>query len=262
MARKLVPELIKELKEGKYAKILREIIQDPELSLEVRTGGEAKVYYNKGCVLTLSAKKFKGLDPKYIKDGRPVPETDLKNPKKYLSEVKELVRAHSKKLEFSIQQNIATSNRGANCEYFIVDMEYQFPQHDIPEYQRLGDKTRIDLVGIERETGNIILFELKQGLSALSGKSGVEDHFDKMMQHIDNVNFDKILREDVATIIKDKKELGIIPANTPEPKPDGRIKIIYIFAYNSDEDRVEYEKKYDSYKTIYIDTRYKLSSAK
>lgn len=262
MARTLTPELIGKLKEGKYTKILREIIQDPELSLEVRTGGEAKVYYNKGCVLTLSAKKIKGLDPKYIKDGRQVPVLDLKNPKKYLSEAKELVRAHSKKLEFSIQQNIAKSNQNLDSEYFVVDMEYQFPQHNIPKEQRLGERTRIDLVGIKRKTGDIILFELKQGLSALSGKSGAGDHFDKMTKHIKNGDFCKVLREDVSAIIKDKKELGIIPANAPEPKLDGNITIMYIFAYNSDRERVEYEKKYGSYETIYIDTRYKLSSAK
>lgn len=262
MARKLTPELIRELKEGKYKKLLYKIIQDPDLSLEIRIGGEAKVYYNKGCVLTLSARKIKGLDPKYIKDGRQVPKPDLKNPKKYLSEAKELVRAHSKKLEFSIQQNIAMSNQDADSEYFVVDMEYQFPQHDIPQEQRLGDRTRIDLIGIECKTGDIVLFELKQGLSALSGKSGAEDHFDKMTKHIENEAFCKALREDVSSIIKDKKALGIIPANVLEPKLDSNIAIMHIFAYNSDGDRVEYEKKFGSYPTIYIDTRHKLSSAK
>jgi hypothetical protein len=260
MARKLTPELIKELKEGKFKKLLSEIKNDPELSLEIRTGGEAKVYYSKGLILTLSTKKVERLSSMYIKDGRPVPELDLKNPKKYLSEAKELVRTHSKKLEFSIQQNIAMSNQSADSEFFIVDMEYQFPQKEIPKEKRLNEKTRIDLVGIERNTGDIVLFELKQGLSALSGKSGAEDHFTRTDAHIKYPEFRKALNEDVTSIIEDKKELGLIGMNVPELS--GKIKMLYIFAYNNDGDREYYEKKLGSHQTLYIDTRYKLSSAK
>jgi hypothetical protein len=260
MARKLSSQLIKELKDGEYKHLLSAIKEDPELLLEVRTGGEAKVYYSKGLILTLSAKKVERLSPNYIKDGRPVPELDLKNPKKYLSEAKELVRAHSKKLEFSIQQNIAISNQDEDSEFFIVDMEYQFPQNDIPKEERLNDKTRIDLVGIERNTGDIVLFELKQGLSALSGKSGAEDHFTKTNTHIKDTKFCKALKEDIASIIEDKKELGLIGMNVPDPS--GEIKMRYIFAYNNDSDRQCYEERYGLYPTLYIGTRYKLSSAK
>lgn len=264
MARKLIPELIAELKTGRFKKLLSQIASDPELSFEVRTKGEAKVYYSKGLILTLSAKKEPQLLAKGYLKNRAVPDLDLYAPAKYLSAAKEVVRAHSKKLEFSIQQNIAQSNRNVDSEFFIVDMEYQFPQDDIPKEDRLNDKTRIDLVGIERKTGDIVLFELKQGSAALSGKSGADDHFRKMAAHIRDERFCQAIKADISTVIADKKELGLLPYNVPEPS--GSIRMMYIFAYNNDRDLIEYEKKYapryslEGVSTLYIDTRYKLSS--
>lgn len=238
MARKLSKKLIARLLTGDYAPLLREIKQDPELSLEVRVGGEAKVYYRKGCILTLSAKTHKTLAPKYIKDGRPVQTLDLQDPKTYLAEAKKLVWEHSDKKEFATQQKIAMGNRSELSDYIFVDMEYQLP------LDKLDKKTRIDLVGIERATGDIVLFELKQGMTALDGSSGVMAHAAKMEQHIASDDFCRILREDVAAIIADKKELGII--TTEEPELSGRVRSKFIFAYKNEKEKAAFERRFSA----------------
>lgn len=262
MARKLNANLKKELISGKYAKLLKAIRQDPELTLEIRTGGKAHIYHHKKLILTLAAKSEpKLLSDGYIKEGCIKPQLDLCHPEKYLNEAKEIVRSHSKKMEFAIQQNIANSNKVAECDYFVVDMEYAFPQNDIIKEERIS-KTRIDLVAIEKGTNDIVLFELKYGATALSGTSGVDGHFEKTMRSIDNVKFRDTIKADIKNIIEDKNDLKIIEYKMPTSF--NKIRMMYIYAYNNDNDYNAYRKKYESaYKakginTLYIDTRYKL----
>lgn len=138
-------------------------------------------------------------------------------------------------------------------------MEYAFEQNMIAAADRLP-KTRVDLVAIEKETNNIILFELKYGLVACGGKSGVDDHYDKVEKFLAREDFCAQLKSDIANIIDDKNSLGLIKFE--KPKSFGDIKMKYIFAYNSDLDlkeyRNEYANKYEEkgIETLYVDTRY------
>ena len=68
MARKLNDELVRKLApQGEYANILKEVIKDKELSLEIREG-KAIIYYQKGKILTLSKDKIEYLSSGYYKN--------------------------------------------------------------------------------------------------------------------------------------------------------------------------------------------------
>ena len=261
MNRKLNKDFIaKFLKGGEYYKLMQEICADKELSVEVRTRSEIKIYYCKGLILTLTEKGPKILAGGYYR-GLDKPIFNSLSPKTYLASAKKLVRQHSNKVEFTIQQNIATSNQSKEDKYFVVDMEWQFPQSDIPKERRLP-KSRIDIVAIERSTNNIILFELKQGEGALDGKSGVEDHLKKSNELINSGKFRNHLHKDMRNIIEGKKALGLIDYDLPETFGD--IKQMFIFAYDTDMAYTNYKQNYEpileaeGVKTLYIDTRYRL----
>ena len=263
MARNLNTQLLKELTDGKYKKLLAAVKQDPELTLEIRNN-KAEIYHHRGLILTLLANKknsYKELNEGYLKKCISKPQLDLQKPNSYLKAAKELVRSYKKSVEFAIQQNIATNNQNPECDYFIIDMEYAFPQnHLIPEQRK--SMTKIDLVAIEKGTNDIVLFELKYGSTALSGKSGIDDHYEKTMVFIQDEEFCNILKNDIQTIIESKIALGLIKYQLP--KMFGKIKMMYIYAYNNDRDLNNYKQlyapKYEQLgvQTIYIDTRYKL----
>ena len=259
MARKLNNNLKKELLSGRYSKILEYVKKDPELTIEVRMNSEAKIYYKKCLILTLSSnhepkKLAKGY---YEKTVLPEPSLDLNHPDQYFKESKQLVLIKGKYGEFSIQQSIADSNKTKNNKYFIVDMEYAIPQRKIKKDERLP-YSRIDLVGIENDTNNIILFELKYGAGALEGDSGVKDHYEKMNKLLENDYFQNTIKQDVKNIIQDKIDLGLIDYSLPRTLND--IKMMFIYAYNSEEELLEYKDHYskeiENVETIYIDTRY------
>jgi hypothetical protein len=261
MSRKLKEDfIVKFLKGGEYYKLMQEVRADKELSVEIRTKSEIKIYYCKGLILTLTEKGAKILSSGYFK-GLEEPIFNPSSPKEYLSWAKRLVRQHSNKVEFTIQQNIATSNQSKEAKYFVVDMEWQFPQSEIKEENRLP-KSRIDIVAIERSTNDIVLFELKQGDGALDGNSGVKDHLRKSNKLIQDPRFRNKLQEDVKSIIEDKKALGLIDYELPETF--GNIKQMFIFAYDTDTAYETYKRNFASMleaegvKTLYIDTRYRL----
>lgn len=263
MARKLSPEMIQELTKGKYCKILNIVKKDADLSLEIRPKDEVKIYYQKSLILTLGRRSYSIMNLGYTKGYLDNLMLDLNNPKAYFDIAKSWIRFWKAAKEFSIQQNIMNSNHDGNSRYYIIDMEYVFPQEHLPKELRLSG-TRPDLIGIDRETGTIVLFELKQGLAALKGKSGVDDHFMKTNAFLADLQFCQSLKEDVVNIIEGKKALGLLKTDTL-PTPGDTIQMMYIFAYNNDDERTQYETTYaekyrkEGIETIFLDTRYKLN---
>ena len=90
-------------------------------------------------------------------------------------------------------------------------------QYSFERISRAEKLISIDLVGVERSSGKVVLFELKTGLGAIGNKSGIEDHIldYKFYLHGDNKDhYKKNLLKDVESILKNKIELGLISDNT------------------------------------------------
>lgn len=229
--RKISPKLLDRLKSGDLKPLLNYIQSDPELRLEVRRNGDAFVYYRKGKALEIKNLK---VDKKYGN----VPPTELavSNPASYLTKIKQSIdnwlEKKKNRAEFDTQQNIATQNQYPDDKYIIIDMEYAFEQHKIPQEDRYKQAT-FDLVGVERTTGKVILFEVKTGLGAIKVKSGVDDHikdFETILQGKNSEIFKEALFRDIENIVSDKKALGLItnfdiPSTMRQHEPE----LIFVF---------------------------------
>jgi len=229
--RKINSTLLKRLTSGDLKPLLDYIKSDQELRLEVRRQGDAFVYYRKGKALEI--KKLK-VDKKYGN----VPPTELAvtDPGSYFTQIKQSIdnwlEKKKNRAEFDTQQNIATQNQDIDDKYIIIDMEYAFEQHMIPKDERYKQAT-FDLVGIERSTGKVILFEVKTGLGAISGTSGIKDHikdFETLLQGKNSEFFKEALYKDVENMVSDKKKLGLItnfdiPATMQHHAPE----LIFVF---------------------------------
>jgi hypothetical protein len=243
--RKINNKLIARLIEGDLKSLLDYIKVDKELRLEVRQNGEAFVYYRKGKALEIGKLKV---------DGRygDVPLTDIavSNPQVYFEQIKQTIDnwlyIKKARAEFDSQQKIAFFNQDKNDRYIILDMEYQFEQNQISKEKR--EKTAIfDLLGIERETGRIIFFELKKGMGAIRGKSGIDDHIKDFDTYINGKNKDVFmgnLLQDIKNVISDKTELGILsdfdkPNNLGEATPE----LIFIFHPDNPSEIKDFEKE-------------------
>lgn len=243
--RKINNKLITRLTKGDLKSLLDYIKEDNELRLEVRQNGEAFVYYRKGKALEIGKLK---VDGKY----GDVPSTDIavSNPQVYFNQIKQAIdnwlNIKKARAEFDSQQKIASFNQNKKDKYIILDMEYQFEQNQISKDKR--EKAAIfDLLGIERETGSIIFFELKKGMRATKGKSGIDDHIQDFDTYIKGRNSDIFrtnLLRDIENIISDKRELGILsdfekPINLSEVAPE----LIFIFHPDNPSEIEDFEKQ-------------------
>ncbi len=209
--RQIGPKLLNRLTVGQLNPLLEYIKSDKQLRLEVRQNKDAFVYYRKGKVLEI--KKLK-VDKKYGN----VPDTELavSNPKEYFDLIKQSVdkwlESNKNRAEFDTQQNIAINNQDKNDKYIILDMEYAFEQNRIDKIKRVK-RGIFDLLGIERVTNTIVFFEVKKGMGATKGKSGIDEHICDFNNYLSGKNanvFRGNLIQDIKNIIADKTKLGIL----------------------------------------------------
>lgn len=247
---------------GCLQKLFSVIKEDPELSFEIRVKNEVMIYYHKDRILTIRFCKgkpsIKALSEKYYKNATPPSVSfedgdliqtlrDKSQLRQYFREAKRLVGRYKAGEEFEVQQNIALGNRSFNNRFVVVDMEWQLPQSDIKEEDRIS-KTRFDLVVVdtkrnERGENDVYLGELKVGMGATGGKSGIIDHVKKTSKFISNAKACDVLREDVERIIRQKVALGLLEGDYAGLNLSATPRMMLILACRGSEERQALKKQ-------------------
>ena len=255
--RAITDEHLQAYKEGGCLhKLFNVIKEDPELSFEIRVKNEVMIYYHKDKILTIRFCKGKpsieALSKKYYKNAtlsfvlfehddlmETLRHTDQL--RKYFKEAKQLISSYKTDLEFEVQQNIASGNRSFNNRFVVVDMEWQLPQSDIKKEERII-KTRFDLVVVDTKKNDmgendIYLGELKVGMGATGGKSGIIAHVKKTKEFINNAKARAALRDDVESIIRQKSDLGLFEGNHTGLNLSGKPRMMLILVYRGNEEK-------------------------
>lgn len=252
---------------GCLQKLFYVIKKDPELSFEIRMKNEVMIYHHKDRILTIHFSKGKPsidiLSEKYYKNATPPSvsfkyddlEETLKQTdqlRRYFKEAKRLVDTYKSGLEFEVQQNIALGNRSFNNRFVVVDMEWQLPQSDIKVEERIS-RTRFDLVMVDTQKNDkgendIYLGELKVGMGATGGKSGIIDHVNKTKKIISNAKACAALRKDVESIIRQKAVLGLFEGDYTGLSLSDTPRMMLILAYRGNEEKEALKEQGDSAK--------------
>lgn len=247
---------------GCLQKLFYVIKKDPELSFEIRMKNEVMIYHHKDRILTIHFSKGKPsidiLSEKYYKNATPPSvsfkyddlEETLKQTdqlRRYFKEAKRLVDTYKSGLEFEVQQNIALGNHSFNNRFVVVDMEWQLPQSDIKVEERIS-RTRFDLVMVDTKKNDmgkndIYLGELKVGMGAIGGKSGIEDHVNKTEKFISNAKACAALRKDVESIIRQKAVLGLFEGDYTGLSLSDTPRMMLILAYRGNEEKEVLKKQ-------------------
>ena len=250
MARRLSTTHLEMYKSGgKLFTLFESISKDPELSFELRINDEVIVYYNKKKILTISkGLKIEPLSANYYEPGNG-PTVDISDPKnwkrknaieKYLKEAKLIAYKKDMKREFQLQQNIALGNHDCGGRYLVVDMEWQFSQEKIAKEDRIKT-TRPDLVVVDlkqntKGENDIYLTEVKLGTDALEGSSGLQGHVNSTHEIVCFKPACEALKEDVASIITQKHELGIFSGQVPSLRLSDKPKMLFILGYRGSDE--------------------------
>lgn len=261
--RTITDEHLQAYQEGGCLQKLFDVIkEDPELSFEIRMNNKVMIYYHKDRILTISYCKGKPsidtLSEKYYKNATP-PSVSFKDGdliqtlrdksqlRQYFREAKRLVGSYKEGLEFEVQQNIALGNRSFSNRFVVVDMEWQLPQSDIKKEERII-KTRFDLVVVdtkrnERGENDVYLGELKVGMGATGGKSGIVAHIEKTNEIMKSPKACAVLRADVERIIRQKVALGLLEGDYAGLNLSATPRMMLILAHRGSEERQALEKQ-------------------
>lgn len=238
MARKINDKLIERMTYGDLVPLLNHIkAEEKNMRLEVRREGKAYVYYKKCKILDLGLKSYK-IDDKYFENKHKpddIKDKVINNPQQYFKDtlfvVDKWLNKHPKQ-EFESQQKIACANQEEKDRYIILDMEYNFSQSEITQSDRVK-KAGFDLLGIERQTGKIVLFEVKKGLKSLTVEAGISTHIKDFEECLFGRNQDVFrnnLIRDIKNIVSDKKILGLIDNfDLPVSLSVDGIDLIFVF---------------------------------
>ena len=261
--RTITDEHLQAYQEGGCLQKLFDVIkEDPELSFEIRMNNKVMIYYHKDRILTISYCKGKPsidtLSEKYYKNATPPSVSfedgdliqtlrDKSQLRQYFREAKRLVGSYKAGLEFEVQQNIALGNRSFSNRFVVVDMEWQLPQSDIKEEEKIS-KTRFDLVVVdmkrnERGENDVYLGELKVGMGATGGNSGIDAHIKKTNKLICSPKACAVLRADVEGIIRQKAALGLLEGDYAGLNLSATPRMMLILAYRGSEERRALEKE-------------------
>lgn len=255
--RTITDEHLQAYQEGGCLQKLFDVIkEDPELSFEIRMNNKVMIYYHKDRILTISYCKGKPsidtLSEKYYKNATP-PSVSFEDGdliqtlrdksllRQYFREAKLLVGSYKEGVEFEVQQNIALGNRSFSNRFVVVDMEWQLPQSDIKKEERIS-RTRIDLVVVDTQKNDkgendIYLGELKVGMDATDGKSGIVDHIEKTNKLICCPKACAVLRADVERIIRQKVALGLLEGDYAGLNLSATPRMMLILADRGSEER-------------------------
>lgn len=261
--RTITDEHLQAYQEGGCLQKLFDVIkEDPELSFEIRVKNEVMIYYHKDRILTISYCKgkpsIKALSEKYYKNATPPSVSfedgdliqtlrDKSQLRQYFREAKRLVGSYKVGEEFEVQQNIALGNRSFSNRFVVVDMEWQLPQSDIKKEERII-KTRFDLVVVdtkrnERGENDVYLGELKEGMGATGGKSGIVAHIEKTNEIMKSPKACAVLRADVERIIRQKVALGLLEGDYAGLNLSATPRMMLILAHRGSEERQALKKQ-------------------
>ena len=140
--------------------------------------------------------------------------------------------------EKNAQQQISMNNRGAT-DYTVVDLEYAVSTTSNFKYNGDSKKKvpRFDIIAVDK-TGQLYVIELKTGLKAIDGNSGIRAHMDCFEHSIGRDSKNDFINE-MNELLRQKQELKLIDKNV---RIDKTKKPQFILAFSDEQGKNQYEE--------------------
>ena len=283
------PELKEALNEGGLLQELLEIVKsDEDLVLGIRNN-YFNIYYKGGNIAKVESANSIQFDHNYFKGyQRPKFESDKKEEKRktlkkkmlsalkkernyhvFVSKMKDLMNDYwtwlkedkGKSLKEKDVQHSLCINNTEQSEYTIIDVEFQVSTEARYTYKKpiqpkgrfVASKKRsprFDIIAVRNSDHRLCVIELKSGVNALYGKSGIGDHADSFEGTIGRMP--QIFLDEIKGVVNDKKDLGLLSKNFE--LSDNNPEFVYAYSFKSnDQDRDGNYVSKEQQKDLFLD---------
>lgn len=119
--------------------------------------------------------------------------------------------------ERTVQHYISLFNKESaiDSDFVVIDLEYKLSElsgYCIPKDQMDPNKgqPRIDILAIEKSTGQLYVLELKYGLKSTKGKAGVVEHYNDYLNSVGADDKWKDFWNDINSLVKVQKKDNVL----------------------------------------------------
>ena len=165
--------------------------------------------------------------------------------------------------ERTVQHYISLFNKefASGSDFIVIDLEYKLSgrsAYRIPKHQMGAKKgqPRIDIVAIEKSTGQLYVLELKYGLKSTKGKAGVVDHYNDYLNSVGADDKWEDFWNDIDSLVKVQKKDNVLSETISLNKSKPIFGFIYKPEKNEDEckefNQILVENNLSSIMTIYL----------
>ena len=120
--------------------------------------------------------------------------------------------------ERGVQHYISLFNKEnePGSEFVVIDLEYELSEkalYCIPEDKKTQPgkrQPRIDIVAIEKATGQLYVMELKYGLKSVGGDAGVDVHYQDYLNSVGDNSKWRYFLDDISVLYQREKQDGVL----------------------------------------------------
>lgn len=227
------------------------------------------IYYKGGNMAKISSERSIQFDHNYFKGDKKAKGKDHKELKKqkagellkskdedgcydwetFIGDMKDLMNRYWKWLEDERHkslkekdtQHLLCIQNTENSEYTVIDVEFEVSTQAGYKYQKLEKqrkgvdknkkKPRFDIIAIRNKDHKLCVIELKKGIKALSGKSGLGDHADSFEGSVGGKYYKQFTKE-VNNIIQSKKTLHLLSEDFKLVDTETQPEFLYAYSYD------------------------------
>jgi hypothetical protein len=167
-------------------------------------------------------------------------KTTMDNWKKSM---KETGRRDTVSGERVVQHYISLFNKeyDKDTDYLVLDLEYAISSHAFYRDDRTPNKQpRIDIVAIEKGTGQLYVMELKYGMGVVDGNAGVDVHYSDYLNTVGDDEKWMYFWDDINTLLAAKKELNFFLDKNKVVLKKEKPKFAFIMKMQNNTDRIEF----------------------
>jgi len=159
--------------------------------------------------------------------------------------------------ERTVQHYISLQNKQFDdkTDFLVLDLEYAISTNAsyAKEIER-EKQPRIDILAIEKATGQVYVMELKYGMKSVDGEASAKKHYDDYLATVGDDSKWKSFIEDVKILLQAKKDLLIVDkdVNIAEKKP----VFAFIMKKEQETDEVDFAEHLENNDLSHIKTIY------